>query len=71
LVSKSLPVFAYGYDVVIRLGWGDITPKHACNLRIHPRASPWFSAKADKKITPFFAGLDFQPSNRYDWFFTG
>jgi MFS family permease len=35
--------------VVIRLGWGDITPKHACNLRIHPRAGPWFSAKADKK----------------------
>jgi hypothetical protein len=39
---------AYGYAVVIRLGKGDITPKQACNLRIHPRASPWFSAKADK-----------------------
>ncbi len=39
---------AYGYDVVIRFGRGDITPKHACNLRIHPGASAWFSAKADK-----------------------
>jgi hypothetical protein len=40
--------------VVIRLGWGDITPKHACNLRIHRRASPWFPANADKIASQFY-----------------
>jgi hypothetical protein len=38
-----------GYDEAIRLElWGDIEPQHIDRLRIHPRASPWSSAKEDK-----------------------
>jgi hypothetical protein len=49
-----IPVFAFGYAVGIRLVYS-VTSRRS-NERIcfciHPRACPWYSAKADKKAGP-------------------
>jgi hypothetical protein len=42
------PIKIPGFAAVIRLRyWANIAPKHVDRLRIHPRACPWYSAKAD------------------------
>jgi hypothetical protein len=61
--SPSASDFAKGFDATRRRGYPpqfgcDIAPKHnphlrlrlGRHLRIHPRASPWSSAKADKNL---------------------
>ncbi len=58
LILFKLPVFAFGYDAVIRLGFGATSRCSKSHLPIHPWINPtynfqvigWYSAMADKKM---------------------